>query len=88
MFFIDLIIWAWDGINSNSTLTVLAVLAGALLFWRLSIALAPEKICPRCKGKGARSGALGGLKTCRDCKGSGRVPRIGAGAPAENRAPA
>lgn len=49
-----------------------------LVLWRLSLSLAPQKLCPYCKAKGHWSSPLGGVRVCGFCKGSGRRNRIGA----------
>jgi hypothetical protein len=63
-------------LNGGLILLLVIVILGA--GWRLSIALFPEKQCPRCDGKGAWGpGFL--RRECGQCKGSGRVPRVGSG---------
>lgn len=57
----------------------LGFVGAMFVLWRLSVALAPEKKCWHCDGRGSNPGLLGGLRVCGWCKGSGRIPRIGAG---------
>jgi hypothetical protein len=61
-----------------STFWVIVGIIGAVGLWRLSVWIAPEKKCWHCDGAGARPGLLGGLRACDYCKGSGRIPRMGA----------
>ena len=75
--------FVWDVIlaiftEPSTALVVVGVGAGAVLLWRLSLVLGPEKVCWRCGGDGHVGGFLGGRKECTRCGGKGRRLRIGA----------
>lgn len=64
------------GIQAQSALFIaaLAVVGG---LWYISLQIWPEKKCSRCNGQGSH-GPFSLRRSCRNCEGSGRVPRIGA----------
>lgn len=72
----ELLRWVFS--TPSSALGVVGIGAGALLLWRLSVALGPQKLCWHCDGNGYTSGLLGGHKECTHCDGKGRRSRIGA----------
>jgi hypothetical protein len=61
------------------SLGFVGVVAVILLLWWVTIAIFPEKWCWRCKGRGFYRGPLHLRRECGNCKGSGRVPRVGSG---------
>jgi hypothetical protein len=73
----DFLVWMTDHISTNGILVFIGVVIVAYLLWRISIAVAPMKLCWRCSGNGHVGGFLGGRRQCTRCK-SGLRPRIGA----------
>lgn len=75
----DFLSAVFGGLVNNIGLVpwVIGGAAAALVVWRISVALGPEKVCWRCGGDGHVGGLLGGRRDCTWCDGKGRRPRIG-----------
>lgn len=72
---------AASGGSGGALVLLVAPLLGLGHF--VSVAMRPWKICPVCKGSPRNFGSIytKAFKLCRNCGGSGRVRRFGAGEP-------
>lgn len=73
----DLFVWVFG--TSTGFLTAVCILALIWVFWALSRAFGPHKLCSGCKGKGYRLGLFGGVRVHKRCGGRGYRPRVGSG---------